>query len=267
MSSSTTTCIGAPQGCVLSPVLFTIYTNDHQGNNENTIAIKYADDTAVAGLITNNNETPYRDTISDLVKQCDKDDLELNVKKTKVIIVDFRKGEHVYEPITIKGAEVDRVEQYDYLGTTVAEDLTWKANIQRLAKNAMKRMFHLRKLREFKVCQKLMLTFYHSVIESVAIFGISVWGGNVSTQEKRTIKRVKTCAERILGTTVPGWESAYITRLQQMTSKILSDDHHPLHTQLEYLPSGRRLRQVRASTNRFWSSLIPNAIAIFNKHA
>ena len=38
-----------PQGCALSPVLFTLYTNDCTGT-ENTMFIKYSDDTAIVDL-------------------------------------------------------------------------------------------------------------------------------------------------------------------------------------------------------------------------
>jgi hypothetical protein len=41
LSSVHLTNIGAPQGCVLSPVLFTIYTNDHQSSDTVTKVIKY----------------------------------------------------------------------------------------------------------------------------------------------------------------------------------------------------------------------------------
>ena len=44
-SLSRTTSTGAPQGTVLSPILFTLYTNDCQGN-ESTPLIKYSDDSA-----------------------------------------------------------------------------------------------------------------------------------------------------------------------------------------------------------------------------
>jgi hypothetical protein len=42
---------GAPQGCVLSPFLYSLFTHDCMaGHNSNTI-IKFADDTTVVGLI------------------------------------------------------------------------------------------------------------------------------------------------------------------------------------------------------------------------
>ena len=55
MSDAITTNTGAPQGCVLSPLLFTLYTNDCNISYDNCIVIKYADDTVVVGNIMNND--------------------------------------------------------------------------------------------------------------------------------------------------------------------------------------------------------------------
>ena len=42
---------GAPQGCVLSPILYTIYTNDCTTINPENQMIKYADDTCIVGCM------------------------------------------------------------------------------------------------------------------------------------------------------------------------------------------------------------------------
>ena len=46
---------GAPQGCVLSPTLFSIYTDEIRFNNDITTLFKFADDMALVGLLTSEN--------------------------------------------------------------------------------------------------------------------------------------------------------------------------------------------------------------------
>ena len=71
--------------CVLSPLLYSLFTH-----HSNTI-ITFADDTTVVGLITDNDETDYRDEGRDLAVWCQDNNLSLNVSKTKELIVDYRK--------------------------------------------------------------------------------------------------------------------------------------------------------------------------------
>ena len=52
--------------------------------------IKFADDTTVVCLITNNDETAYREEVRALGVWCQDNNPTLNVNKTKEIIVDFR---------------------------------------------------------------------------------------------------------------------------------------------------------------------------------
>ncbi len=54
-SSTTTLSTGAPQGCVLSPLLFTLLTHDCTAKFSSNHIIKFADDTTVVGLISNND--------------------------------------------------------------------------------------------------------------------------------------------------------------------------------------------------------------------
>ncbi len=65
-SSTTTLSTGAPQGCVLSPLLFTLLTHDCTAKFSFNHIIKFADDTTVVGLISNNDETHYREEVAQL---------------------------------------------------------------------------------------------------------------------------------------------------------------------------------------------------------
>ena len=86
---------GAPQGYVLSPLLYSLFTHECMAKHASNSTIKFADDTTVVGLITNNGEEYMRA----LRVWCQENSLSLNVKKTKEMIVDFRKQQREHPPI------------------------------------------------------------------------------------------------------------------------------------------------------------------------
>jgi len=266
LSDTTVTNIGAPQGCVLSPVLFIIYTNDHRGREPHSFNNKYADDAALVGLITNKDESEYRASITEFAERCHSDDLDLNVTKTKEIIIDFRKVQDPpLEPVVINDSKVEIVTKYDYLGTRISNDLTWCANTEKQVAKASRALYGLRKLREFKVSKHIMRLFYCSTVESVLYFGISVWGGSLRKREKKSLNRVRRCASRIIGESLDHWEVIYSRRASVLARKIMADTTHPLNTCFAALPSGRRLRQATCRTNRLRDSFVPNVISVLNR--
>lgn len=61
-----------------------------------------------------------------LASWCHCNNLVLNIKKTKEIIVDFHKfGQNNYRPLSIGAEVVERVSNFKFLGVTMAEDLSW----------------------------------------------------------------------------------------------------------------------------------------------
>jgi hypothetical protein len=110
--------MGAPQGYVLSPLLYSLFTHDCTARHDSKPVIKFANDTTVVGLITDNDETAYREEVRHLTMWCNDSNLSLNVIKTKEMIVDYRKRTADYAPILIDGAIVEQVESFKFLAST-----------------------------------------------------------------------------------------------------------------------------------------------------
>ncbi len=152
-SNSITLNVGAPQGCVLSPLLYSLYTHDCVSSHSSTSIITFADDTVVLGLI-NNDETAYLHEVERLTSWCQDNCLSLNVSKTKELIVDFRKRQQQpYTPLMISGTPVERVSSFKYLGVNISED-----HIQTQVKKARQRLYHLWQLRKFRVSPAILKT-------------------------------------------------------------------------------------------------------------
>ena len=89
-----------PQGTVLAPTLFTIYTDGCRSSFDNIPILKYADDTAIQALIKNQQDIDnYYTTINHFTSWCNDHFLKLNVKKTKELIFDFRLIDNDHEDV------------------------------------------------------------------------------------------------------------------------------------------------------------------------
>ncbi len=130
-------------GCVLSPLLYSLYTHDCTATHSSNVIVKFADDTTVIGLITDNDETAYREEVSTLTKWCQENHLSLNIDKTKELVVDYRRQSREHTPITIDKTPVERVSSFKFLGVHITEDLTWSAHTDAVLKKTHQRLYFL----------------------------------------------------------------------------------------------------------------------------
>ncbi|KAL0199225.1 hypothetical protein M9458_007765, partial [Cirrhinus mrigala] len=178
---TTTLSTGAPQGCVLSPLLFTLLTHDCTAKFSSNHIIRFADDTMVVGLISNNDETHYREEVAQLVEWCGANNLSLNVSKTKEVVMDFRRNSADHPPLTIDSSAVERVSSTKFLGVHITEDLTWTTNTM-------------------------------GTIERVLTSCIAVWYGNCSAADCKTLQWTVNTAAKIIGAPLPSLLDIFLAR-------------------------------------------------------
>ncbi|KAL0161887.1 hypothetical protein M9458_041283, partial [Cirrhinus mrigala] len=267
LSASLTLSTGAPQGCVLSPLLYSLYTYDCVATTSSTTIIKFADDTVVVGLISDNNETAYLKEIRNLENWCQRNNLLLNVSKTKELIVDFStKQERNYQTPIINESPVERVNSFKYLGVHITQDLSWSWHINTVVKKARRRLYHLRRLRDFRLPSKVLRNFYSCTIESILTGNILTWFGNSTMQDRRALQRVVRSAERTIHTELPDLHSIYSRRCWTKARKIVKDLSHPNNGLFSLMRSGKRFRSLKANTERLRRSFFPQAIRSLNQY-
>uniref|UniRef100_A0A2D4IYL1 Alkylated DNA repair protein AlkB homologue 8 N-terminal domain-containing protein n=1 Tax=Micrurus lemniscatus lemniscatus TaxID=129467 RepID=A0A2D4IYL1_MICLE len=74
--------------------------------------------------------------------------LALNIKKTKELIIDFRRCKAEPLPLYINGDCVERVHSFKFLGTHISDNFTWSVHTMATAKKAQQHLHFLKLLKE-----------------------------------------------------------------------------------------------------------------------
>ena len=259
---------GAPQGCVLSPLLYSLYTYDCKPRYDSNIIIKFADDTTVIGLISDDDESAYRDDVNHLVRWCASNDLVLNVSKTKEIVVDFRKSKSVPSTLIVNNSEVEIVDSFKFLGIHITSNLSWSLQARYMCKKGQQRLYFLRCLKKFHMKPEILVNLYRSIIESILTGSIMVWFGNMTDADRNSLSRVIRTARRLTGVDLPDLREIFYCRMKSRIHKVIADPSHPAFTFFELLPSGKRYRSLGYSgmSARTSNSLYPTAVRVLNDH-
>ena len=174
---------GISQGSVIGPLLFNIVINDLTNATAKFDHVMYADDTTLISTLENfgptNNAKELEQNINDEISkvatwlQCNK--LKLNVSKSKFML--FYKPRKVVPKLNILVNEnpIDQVEDFNYLGITLDQHITWTPHIKKISIEISRVIGILRKLKR-TFPQYLLRTIYNSLIHPHLIYGLNLCG-------------------------------------------------------------------------------------------
>ena len=268
--SDTVVCsTGAPQGTVLAPFLFTLYTADFKYSSASCHLQKFSDDSAIVGFITDGDDREYRELTQDFVEWCQRNCLQINAGKTKELVVDFRKSKHSPPvPVNIQGMDIEIVKSYKYLGVHLNNKLDWTDNTAALYRKGQSRLHLLRRLRSFGVQGELLRTFFDAVVASAIFYGVVCWGSSISIADRKRLNKIIRKSSSVLGCPLDPVEVVGDRRMRTKLTNMLKNLSHPMHRSLTALSSSfsARLRHPRCVKERYRRSFLPAAVRLYNSH-
>lgn len=182
-------CRGVRQGCILSPLLFNLYSEAiiSEALEELDVGVKvngkvvnnlrYADDTVLIASSEGDLQM-----LLDRVHECSLEaGLSMNVSKTKFLVVSRN---HLNPRITVAGADIERVQKYKYLGAWVNEEWDSEQEIRTrigIAQTTLKRMGKVLCSRQLSI--KLRVRLLQCYVWPVVLYGSEAWTLKANTQK------------------------------------------------------------------------------------
>ena len=220
LSAPMRTSAGVPQGTVLSPILFNLYTADIPRYPSSKLAM-FADDVLVYASSFYANAASYhiRNHLHTLLPWYNKWKLAINETKCEAILLK-RKFTNitVHQPIIINGTQVRLAKKLKYLGVVLDTHLRFMSHIGFVLQKSFLAMQDLYVLlsHQSHMSPQNKLTLYNQIIRPVLVYAAPVWC-SVSNAQMARLQRFQN---RLLRCVTSAPRYVPIVELHQMTNSI-----------------------------------------------
>ena len=259
---------GVPQGSILSPYLFASHMGSLTASSRSAKVVKYADDITLLVPYRPTSDLPYiiNEEIQNVASWCQSHGLEINEKKTKVMLIAKKNSSPIDErtiPYLCNSIHI--------LGVTFENSLKWSQHIKEVCSKASRRIYALKSLKRIpSVSASDLRLVYSSYILSIMEYNSPLLVG-INVKDSNRLERLqKRCHIIICGPECQCGEFQNLSeRRKTRAMKVFSLMMHPDHISHPLLPrrlphSGHLLVEPSRSSRRT-KSFVPFCTSTFNK--
>ena len=146
--------------------------------------LMYADDTTLyCNINTLINESIINDELDKIKMWLSANKLSLNIGKTKYMVYHSINKQIVYPNLKINNIEIERVQQFNFLGLLLDNHLHWKLHIDHISSKISKVTGIMYKLK-LSYPKPILLTLYNTLIVPHFHYCLLTWGSLVKKNHK-----------------------------------------------------------------------------------
>ena len=188
---------GVPQGSILGPLLFLVYSNDIHSYIQKSKLALFADDSKLfLPLVQPNSSSVLQNDLDNLINWTTDNQMELNHTKCKALRI-FRKKTPFQTNYSINGHIIEQVTNMKDLGVIVSKDLSWSRHIESIVSQANKTLGLIKRTCKDVKNVQTRRTLYCALVRSKLEYASNVWSP-YTIKHKLLIENVQRRATRFI---------------------------------------------------------------------